>query len=149
MNDPPEINSFARQLLGQDEPLSSSEYKEYRIKLENALTSAERRNQLASRIVYVSFVVVVALMFVGGSRVVGSFDPWSKDATPVSVAIGVIYMLAAVIFPISLASYYSRFRPKVGQIKEQLRDASILALQGELSELRKQIAIISRRDDSG
>lgn len=144
-----EIGNFAMQLLRQDGPLSSTEYKEYRTKLARALTEAERREKLVRRIAWSSFVVANALMFVGGSRVFGSFDPWSKDATLMSLVLGVIYVLAAIIFPISLASYFSRFRPKVKQLEELLRDTTMLALQGEISELQKQVAMISRRDDLG
>jgi hypothetical protein len=131
---------FATQLLQQDEPLSDSQYKEYRMKLENALTTAQRRQKLAYRVVVVSCVVSFTLMFVGGSGIFGSFDPWEKEANIVSMTLGVIYLLAAVIFPLSLASYYSRFRPRVREAREQLRDASILDLQREMCELRKQIA---------
>ena len=139
---------FAAQLLQQDEPLSDSQYKEYRMKLENALTTAERREKLARRVVVVSCVVSFTLIFVGGSQIFGDFDPWSKEATIVSVTLGVIYFLAAVIFPLSLASYYSRFRPRVREAKEQIRDASILDLQREICELRKQIAATSRHEDA-
>lgn len=118
------------------------------MKLEQALTAAERREKLARRLVLASCLVNVGLMFVGGLHLFGSFDPWSKDATVVSVTLGIIYVLAAVIFPISLASYYSRFRPKVREAKEDLRDASLLALQSELSELRKQVSLMTRRDAS-
>ena len=45
MNSSPEINGFAMQLLRQDKPLSGSEYKEYRMKLEKALTTAEHREK--------------------------------------------------------------------------------------------------------
>lgn len=148
MNNSPEISPFAMQLLRQDEPLSSSEYKEYRMKLENALTKAERREKMAVRIAAASFAVGAALMFVGGSKVFGSFVPWDKDATIVSAALGVIYALAMVAWPLALAAGFARFRPKVMEIKEQIRDTSLLALQCQIAELRQEIAVISRRDDS-
>jgi hypothetical protein len=148
MNSSPEISPFATQLLRQDQPLSSPEYTEYRVKLENALTKAERREKLAGRIAAASFAVSAVLMFVGGSRVFGSFDPWSKDATIVSVALGVVYALAMVVWPLALATGFSRFRPKVIEIKEQIRDTSLLALQSQIAELRNEIAVISRRDVS-
>ena len=138
---------FVAQLLQQDEPVSDSQYREYRMKLDIALTRAERKEQVARHVVVASCVVSFALMFVGGSRIFGDFDPWSKEATIVSVTLGVIYVLAAVIFPISLASYYSRFRPRVKEAKERLRDACILDLQREISELRTQVEAISHHDD--
>ena len=72
---------FAMQLLQQDQPFSESEYKEYRMKLEDALTAARRRERLVGHAAWVSFLIGVVLMFVGGSRVVGDLDPWSRDAT--------------------------------------------------------------------
>jgi TRAP-type C4-dicarboxylate transport system permease small subunit len=149
MNSAQEKSLFATRLLQQDEPVSDSTYKEYRMKLENALIAAERRERLAGRVVAASCVIGFALMFVGGSRILGDFDPWSKDATAISITLGVIYAVAVVVFPISLASYYSRFRPKVRNVREQLRDASMLALQAEVLELRKQVAMISRHEISG
>jgi len=131
---------FATQLLQQDQPLSDSQYKEYRMKLENALTTAQRRQKQAYRVAVVSCVICVTLIFVGGSQIFGSFDPWDKSANIVSMTLGVIYLFSAVIFPLSIASYYSRFRPRVREAREQLRDASILDLQREICELRKQIA---------
>jgi hypothetical protein len=147
MPDSHETTHFAARLLQQDPPLNDLAYKEYRMKLENALTTAERREKLAGRVAGVSFVVGLILMFVGGSGVFGSFDPGSTDATILSVTLGVIYWIAVVAGSVGLASYYSRFRPRIREIKEQIRDANILALQCEITELRKQIGATSRRQD--
>src|SRR5687767_4350205 len=116
MADSHETNRFATQLLQQDNSLGESTYQEYRMNLENALTTAERREKLCGRIACISFVVGAILMFVGGSRIVGSFDPWEKEATILSVSLGVIYCLALVTWPVAVASYYSRFRPKIRNI---------------------------------
>ncbi len=137
---------FAMQLLQQDQPFSESEYKEYRMKLEDALTAARRRERLVGHAAWVSFLIGVVLMFVGGSRVVGDFDPWSREATILSVMLGVIYCIAAVTWPLAMASYFSRFRPRVRDIKEQIRDTTICALQCEIAELRKQIGATHRDD---
>jgi hypothetical protein len=147
MPEPHETSRFAMQLLQQDEPLNPTAYKEHRMKLENALTTAERREKLAVRVAGTSFVVAIVLMFAGGAKVFGSFDPWDKDATIVSVTLGVIFAVVSVAWPIALAVGFSRFRPRIREIKEQIRDTSLLALQCEIAELRKQISAISRRDD--
>jgi hypothetical protein len=128
---------LASELLRQDEPLSDSEYQAYRRKLETALTTAERREKLVGRIAVASFIISFTLMFVGGSRVLGDFDPWSKNANIVSVTAGTVYILAIVLFFLSLASYYSRFRPGVREARERLRDATILDLQRQIRELRE------------
>lgn len=138
---------LATQLLQLDESLSDTQYKEYRMTLENALTTAQRREKLAGRIAGGAFVAGLILMFVGGSKVVGSFDPWSSDATILSVTFGVIYVIATFAWPVALATGFSRFRPEVRDIKEQIRDTSLLALHSEIAELRKQIGAMSRRDE--
>ena len=137
-------NRLASQLLELDEPLSDSQYREYRMSLENALTVAQRRERLFARIAGTAFVVGLILMFVGGSKVVGAFDPWSNDATIFSVTLGVIYVAATIVWPIALATYFSRLRPRIRDIKEQIRDTSLLAIQSEVAQLRKEIASLRR-----
>ncbi|MGE5138579.1 MAG: hypothetical protein ACM3JD_03870 [Rudaea sp.] len=63
------------------------------------------------------------------------------------MTLGVIYGVAMVTWPIALAMDFSRFRPRVREIKEQIRDTSLLALQCEIADLRMQVNVISRRDD--
>ena len=118
------------------------------MKLENALTKAERREKLTAWIAAASFVVALVLMFVGGSKVLGDFDPWGKDATVLSVTLGFLYVIAMIAWSLALAVGFSRFRPRIRDIKEQIRDTSLLALQVEIAELRKQIALIARGSDS-
>jgi hypothetical protein len=87
-------------------------------------------------------------MFVGGSRVLGSFDPFDKDATLISVTLGVIYVVAAVLFPLSFGFYFARYRPGVRQARDHIRDASILTIQREISELRNEIAALWRHKNT-
>ena len=142
MTKPTPTIQFAAQLLQLDQPLSESQYKEYRMKLEQALTSTERWEKRTFIAAGSAFAVALMLMFVGGSKVVGEFDPWSKDATILSIILGVIYCLASATFPLAVAANLTRFRPRAKDLKEQIRDASILALHGEISELRKQVALL-------
>lgn len=139
-------SSFGKQLLRQDEPLNESEYKKYRKNLEDALNRAERNEKLVGRIALICFVVAIALMFVGGSRVLGSFDPWDSNATVLSVTLGVIYCAAGVVFWVALASYFSRFRPRTREAKDTIRDARVLELEHEIKELRKQIKEPSKQE---
>ena len=138
MADRHDETGFASRLLRQDEPPTDAEYREYRRRLEDALAAAERRVRVTGYVVVGSCVVSLTLMFVGGSKVLGDFDPWSRDATAWSVAAGVVYVLATGLFFLSLASYCSRFRPRVRDAKDQLRDTAILGLQRQLRELREQ-----------
>jgi hypothetical protein len=131
--------SFGKELLRQDDWLNESEYKEYRMKLENSLNRAERNEKLVGRIVATCFVVAFALMFVGGSRVLGSFDPWDDGATIISVTLGVVYCIAAVVFWVGLASYFSRLRPQTREAKDNIRDARLLELERQIQVLRTEI----------
>ena len=140
------IRRFASQLLEQDEPLTDVQYQEYRRKLERALRVAERREKWAYWTVVASIVMSCTLALIGGSRLLGDFDPWSKEANIVSVLAGAVYVVSVVVFFVSLASYYSRFRPGVREAKERLRDASLLDLQRQVLELRREIAAKSSRD---
>ena len=135
---------FAAQLLRQDQSLTELEYKEYRMKLELSLSKAELAEKRAVTVAAGSFAVAMALMFVGGSKIVGDFDPWSKGATALSVMLGGIWVLCSVTWPLACAAALTRFRPRVKDLKEQLRDASILALHSEIAELRKQISSIPK-----
>lgn len=135
------------QLLAQDQSLTDSDYKEHRMKLDHALTIAERREKLTVRVAGTSFVLGIILMFVGGTKVFGEFDPWSKEATILSVTLGVIYAISTIAWPIALAVGFSRYRPRIRELKEQIRDTSLLALHGEIAELRKQIGAMAQRED--
>jgi len=145
--DPRDTRGFASRLLRQDEPLSDSQYQEYHARLEAALTAAERRVKVAGWVVVTSCVLVLALTFLGASKLLGDFDPWSKESTAWSVAAGVAYWLATATFFLSLASYYSRFRLGVKDARERLRDAALLDLQKQIRELRELVERNSRRDE--
>jgi hypothetical protein len=139
-------NRLASQLLQLDD-VHDPQYKEYRMSLENALTRAERRERWMGRIAGSAFLVGMILMFVGGSKVVGDFDPWSKDATIFSAALGVIYVIASFAWPLSLAAYFARLRPKIRDLKEQIRDTSLLALHSEVAQLRTELHARTSREN--
>jgi len=142
-HDPDRIGS---RLLGLDEPPNDLPYQEYRMNLENALATAERRARIAGHVAAASFAIAVLLMFVGGARLIGDFDPWSKEATSFSIAVGLVYVVACVTFPLALAVGLSRFRPGVQALKEQIRDTLLLDLRREVRELRAQVAALARRN---
>jgi hypothetical protein len=139
MSESTQPESFSAQLLRQDGALGNSHYQEHRMQLEQLLVRAERNEQRAKWVVVAAFFLGMALMFVGGSRVFGSFDPTEKDANPLSIALGVIYAIASLTFPIALASYYSRFRPNVRRARERLMEDSLHELQREVRELRARL----------
>ena len=54
-------------------------------------------------------------------------------------------VVATIIFPISLASYLSRFRPQSVNARSQLREANLMVVRTQLAELRQQIARLAQR----
>lgn len=136
--------SFAARLLEQDEVMSGPEYAAHRDQLAGAISTARWRERIAYRVCAISGVIAFTLMFVGGSGVLGSFDPASRDATVLSVGLGVIYVICMVTFCVLLASYYSRFRPGTRQAREDLRDWQLAQLESHVSALAKQVAELAR-----
>ena len=148
MEDRSTIGRFAEQLLQQDQKLLGHEYEGYRMQLEIALMKAERREMLAGRVVLITLAASIVGMYLGGSRAFGSFDPWDKDASILSIGIGVIYVICIIGFWLTFASYFSRLRPNVKAIKEQMRDVIVQDLRREITEMKKRIEEISMRGPS-
>lgn len=119
------------------------------MKLESALIAAERREKSVACIVVSWCTAACLLTVVGASGVAGPFDPFSKDATFLSTVLGVIYLVAALVFPTSVLLYFTRFRPAVREAKERLRDASILEIQRQVREIRTLIAPALLPDQPG
>ena len=94
-----------------------------------ALNRAERRERITFHICWVSMLVAWGLSFVGGLRIIGSFDPYDPTATLLSVGTGVVFVLACIVFPLSLASLYSRFRPRLQRIRQEIAGVEIGNLQ--------------------
>lgn len=130
---------FGSKLLQQDESLHSKRYKEHRMQLEHQLIQAESRKRLAKRVVIGASLLAAGLFPIVASRVFGSPDPYDKDANIFSVAAGVIYIVACAALFIGLASYYSRFTPRVSRAREELRHDSIRELRREVAELRQLV----------
>ncbi len=137
MNETSKTNSLLGEALLREEPPNPTEYKEYRMKLELALNRAERWERMTFHVCWISMLSAIGLSFVGASRIFGSFDPYDSSATLLSVVLAVIYVLACIAFPLSLASLYSRFRPRVSRARQALADAKIDQLQREVEALRE------------
>jgi hypothetical protein len=148
MADRDESAQLGAKLLGLEEHANGSYYGEYRMNLERTLVTAERRERITTYIAGISFTVGVALMFVGGTRLVGDFDPWSNEATPLSIGVGLVYVLACMTFPLALAIGLSRYRRRVHTLKDQLRDTLLLDLRREVRELREQVESFAGRGET-
>lgn len=131
-------NSFGDALL-REEPINEPDYKEYRMNLELALNRAERFERITFHVFWVTFLLSWCLAFVGGTQVVGGFDPYNQNATPLSITLGVVYVITCIAWPLSLASLYSRFRPRIREIKEEIRESKIDQLQREVEQLRDKL----------
>ena len=129
--------NFGSKLLQQDKSLHSDRYKEHRMQLEHQLIQAESHKRLAKRVVVGALLVAAAVFPILASHVFGGPDPYDKDATVFSIAAGGVYIVACAVFFIGMASYYSRFTPRVRRAREELRDESIRELCREVAELRQ------------
>ncbi|MFO0821418.1 MAG: hypothetical protein U1A77_25975 [Pirellulales bacterium] len=136
--------SISSQLLALDARETDDQYVEYRQKLTRALDAARRSERIAYWICAVTGPISMVLMFVGGSRVVGSFDPWDKDATPWSMGLGVIYVASSIVFWVGLASFYSRFRPRTRAAEENLRESHWMQMAAQLTSLQKDVELLKR-----
>ena len=130
--------SISSALLRAAKP-DESGYEAYRMKLESALNRAERVERITFHIGWVSFLTSVTLSLVGGTQIAGSFDPYDANANPLSITLATIYVLASIAWPLSLASLYSRFRPRIRSVKQEINDARNEQLQREVKELREQL----------
>ncbi len=132
-------DSLGERLL-REERLDKSEYEEYRMNLETALTRALRMEKITFHVCWGALVLAMILMFVGGSQIVGAFDPFDNNANALSVTLGVVFVIANIVWPLSLASVYSRLRPRIRFVKDEIHDAKIEALQFEVTKLREELS---------
>ena len=132
-------------LIRCERPIDNTKYEEYRMNLEASLNRIQRHERLVYHICWVSLVIAAILMFVGGSGVLGSFDPYDDRANALSIALGVIFVTANITFAVSFASMYSRFQPGAKRIREDLRDANLADAKREIVELRKRVETMDRR----
>lgn len=139
MSDFQNPKDFSRRLLEQDEVMGSDRYKEHRMQLEQQLVRAEARKRLAKQVVICAILIAVGVFPLVGSGVLGSPDPYDKNANWLSVSAGGVYFLSIAIVFIGLASYYSRLNPGVTRAREELRDESIRELQKEVSRLSRMV----------
>lgn len=139
---------FAASLIEQDHVFHSPHYSEHRMQLELQLNQAERRERIVGRVVVAALVLSVTGMFVSGSQILGSADPTDKSATLLSVAVGGLHLAATVIFWVGLASYFSRFRPQVKRMQDQLLAESIRELRRDVGELRNLVSSLQPRQEA-
>lgn len=149
MHDKSLPESFGSRLVEQDETLHGPRYKEHRMQLELKLAQAEARERLVKRVT-IGGVAAAALVFpLLASRLFGGADPFDKDATVLSVALGVIYAVGWIVFFLGIASYYSRVLPNVRRAREEMQSATIDELRHDIGELRSLVEKLTRDRDRG
>ncbi|RPI90072.1 MAG: hypothetical protein EHM42_01935 [Planctomycetaceae bacterium] len=130
---------FQAQLLQQEPSLLQPQYQEHRMQTEAKLAQAERNQKYAQRTGITAILLAAALFPIVASGSLGSPDPYSKDASLISVSLAILYVIACAVATISVASFYSRFVPRTRQTREDLRDQMLHELRHELVELREQV----------
>ncbi len=141
--------NFGSELLRQDDLLDSERYEEHRMQLEFQLARAESHERITKRVVLGALGVVAVAFLILASRGFRGADPFDKDATAFSIAAGVAYAVGWIVFFIGLASYVSRFLPRVRRVREDLRDETIQELRRDIAELRRLLEDRSGPRDSG
>ncbi|MEX1229191.1 MAG: hypothetical protein WEB58_03050 [Planctomycetaceae bacterium] len=116
--------------------------------VESQLLQAESREKLAKRIVVGALLTAAAVFPLLASRAFGGADPFDKDATVFSIGLGAVYCIAWAVAFIGIASYYSRFLPRVRRAREELRDETIRDMRREIGELRQLIEAFPKSRDT-
>ena len=139
MTEPPNPKRTLGERLLSEEIPDQSQYEEYRMNLEQALQRTRKYEQITVHVCWITFLLGFLLMIVGGSQAVGPFDPTDADANPLSITLGVIYVLCMITWPLSLAVGFSRFRPRIKDLREEIRDAKLDQLEQEVRQLREKL----------
>jgi hypothetical protein len=140
MAERPDPGRFASELLNQEQDLNTPRYEEHRMQLEQQLVRAERNVEITKWVVVAALLSSVVGMYVAGSRVLGSPDPFEEEATALGVFFGAVHILSAIVLYLGLASYFSRLAPRVRRLREDLQNESIRELRREVAELRQMLS---------
>ena len=119
MTEPSSSKAAFQDNLARLETIPNDKYEKYRMKLNIEIEKTIYRERVATHLCWVSLALSIVLMYVGGSKVLGSFDPYSDTANPLSIALGVVFIVANIVWPISLASVLSRFMPRLRALREK------------------------------
>ncbi|QDU40920.1 hypothetical protein Mal4_52830 [Maioricimonas rarisocia] len=118
------------------------------MKLESELNRSSEKEVRVRRLCFVMILAATVLMFLGGTEVLGSFDPFDPTANPLSVALGVVHVICAVAAPMLVAYYYARLRPATRSLRDDLLQHSIREVRHELHEVRNELSGLHRRSEA-
>ncbi len=143
--------SFAQSLVEHDELMSESQFKEYRMQLEQKLTGAlrfERRVRLAAIIAWL-VAILLPLAVVVIDRIARGMSPLPpiRLALPVEIhaipgtfsnVVGVIYMATIFFAWLIVLVYLVKSRPALHRARDEYQAALFADLQRQLAELKRQ-----------
>lgn len=144
MSKPKHETSFSEQLLQQESSFQQTRYQEHRMNLEEQLNRLEIREKHVLSACKILLVITFILMFVGGSEVLGGFDPWNENANILSVTLGLLYLICAVSCPMLAAYYFSNLRPTTRRTRDDLLHYSIKELSLTVEQLGEEIAELKK-----
>ena len=151
MSDGKSHKTFSELLVNQDEPISESQFKEYRMHLEQKLTAAERSERRIRTTAIVAWLVAIVLPL--GVVVIDrigrgmSLLPPIRLALPVEVhavpgtignVVSVLYMATIFFAWLIVLVYLIKSRPAFHRARDEYQAALFTDLQRQVAELKRQ-----------
>jgi len=151
MADGKQHRSFAELLLAQDQPLSESQFKEYRMQLEEKLASAVRLEKRVRLVAIVAWIaaIVLPLAVAVVDRIARGMSPLPPirlgippevHAAPGTFAsvLGVIYMVTISFAWLVGLLYLIKSRPSLRRAREEYQAALLADLQRQIAEIKRE-----------
>jgi hypothetical protein len=143
--------TFAELLVEQDEPISETQFEEYRMHLEQTLAAAarfERRVRITAIVAWL-VAILLPLGLVVVDRIVRGMSPLPpiRLALPVEIhvlpgaignIVGVLYMTTMFFAWLIVLVYLIKSRPAFQRAREEYQAALFADLQRQLAELKRQ-----------
>ncbi len=160
MSNAKNAKTFSQQLLEQDKPVSSAQFQEYRMHLEQQFTAAarfERRIRISVIVAWLA-AVLLPLSMVVVDRISRGMHPIPpiRLALPIEIhalpdtvgnIVGVLYAATISFAWLSVLWYLIKSRPALHRARDAYQAAILADLQRQLSELKRQPPGVEDRDD--
>ena len=159
MSDAKNPQTFAQLLLDQDKPVSSAQFQEYRMHLEQKLTAAsrfERRIRITAIVAWLA-AVLLPLSLVVADRISRGMHPIPpiRLALPIEIhalpdtvgsIVGVLYIATISLAWLIVLWYLIKSRPALHRARDAYQAAILADLQRQLSELKRQTSGAGNHD---
>jgi len=141
---------FAESLLAQDQSMSESQFKEYRMHLEEKLVSAVRLEKRMRLVTIVAWIAAIVLPLA-----VAVIDRIARGMTPLppirlglppevhaapgtfANALGVIYMVTISVAWLVGLVYLIRSRPSLRRARDEYQAVLLTDLQRQIAEMKR------------